>query len=100
MLGQTKPQLDQAAAAVAQEGGDGDELVGRERRRAEFEERLRGAEESHRLEVAAKGNGPVEVVIPAQAVVEEQPKPVSSGWSSWFGSSKRDPQNTNEDKKP
>jgi len=53
MMGQTKPQLDQAAAAETNESGS------RGKRKAEFEERLREAEESHRLEMAAAGKTPL-----------------------------------------
>jgi len=94
MLGQTKPQLDQAAAAAAQEGGDADALAGRERRRAEFEERLRGAEESHRLEMSVRGGGLGEGEPEGKAaapVVGGKSGPSFSGLSSWFGSSKKEP---------
>jgi len=106
MLGQTKPQLDQSAAAVAAADGDADALVGREKRRAEFEERLRGAEESHRLEMAVAGKGPVgegsgKFSGPPVVGVD---KPVGgSGWFRLSKTRKEPPPPTiseSEDKKP
>ena len=84
MMGQTKPQIDKSAR-------EQDEmLAGLQRRREEFEERLRNAEESHRLEQEILNNPPSEPMrtpvirdIDAQL---PQPTPVSSTWNplSWF----------------
>jgi hypothetical protein len=97
MMGQTKSQLGQSAAVVVAEGAD---LTGREKRKIEFEERLRGAEESHRLEVAiAAGKGPVgqgqTVVEPVKTSNQEEANEKGKsgfGWSMlskavWFGGS-------------
>jgi Hypoxia induced protein conserved region len=97
MMGQTKPQLDQAAAAAA---ADGDESSGKSKRKAEFEERLRGAEESHKLEMAATiGKGPLgqrqtPVVEPPKVSIPEAKDGGKywPGWSvlgkvAWFGGS-------------
>lgn len=80
MMGQTKPQIDKAAR-------DQDEmLAGLQRRREEFEERLKNAEENHRLEQEILNNPPSEPKIPVIRETDAQPPRPSSTWNplSWF----------------
>ncbi|KAF9645245.1 hypothetical protein BDM02DRAFT_3189881 [Thelephora ganbajun] len=84
MMGQTKPQIDKSAR-------EQDEMLdGLQRRREEFEERLRNAEENHRLEQevlnapSSEATGtPVIRDINAQPLQATQ---VSSMWNplGWF----------------
>ena len=79
MMGQTKPQIDRSAH-------EQDEmLAGLQRRREEFEERLKAAEENHKLEQEIMNAPPSE---PTSApVTNAQPTPApSTSWSSlsWF----------------
>lgn len=84
MMGRTKPQIDRSAH-------EQDEmLAGLQRRREEFEERLKNAEENHRLEQEILNAPPSE---PTRAPVSHdtnaqppQPTQASSTWSplSWF----------------
>jgi len=84
MMGQTKPQIDKSAH-------EQDELLaGLQRRREEFEERLKNAEENHRLEQEILNAPPSEPTrtptirdINAQP---QQPPGTPSTWSpfSWF----------------
>ena len=84
MMGQTKPQIDKSAR-------DQDEmLAGLQRRREEFEERLKNAEENHRLEQEILNAPPSE---PARTPIVRdtdaqppQPTRTPSTWSplSWF----------------
>jgi len=84
MMGQTGPQIDRSAR-------EQDEmLVGLQRRREEFEERLRGAEENHRLEQEVLNSPPSEPTgtsaIRDINVQPPQPAQASSTWNppSWF----------------
>lgn len=84
MMGQTKPQIDKSAR-------EQDEmLAGLQRRREEFEERLRNAEENHKLEQEILKKPPAEPT--RTSVTREtdtqlpQPTQASSTWNplSWF----------------
>jgi hypothetical protein len=84
MMGQTKPQIDKSAR-------EQDEmLAGFQRRREEFEERLKNAEENHRLEQEILNAPPSEPtrtpVIRNIDVQLPQPTQASSTWGplSWF----------------
>ena len=84
MMGQTKPQIDRSAR-------EQDEmLAGSQRRREEFEERLRNAEENHKLEQEILKKTPSEPTrIPVARETDTQlpqPTTASSTWSplSWF----------------
>jgi len=83
MMGQTTPQIDRSAR-------EQDEmLAGLQRRREEFEERLKNAEENHRLEQEVLNTSPSErsraSVVPDIKVQPPQPKQAST-WNplSWF----------------
>ena len=84
MMGQTKPQIDRSAR-------EQDEmLAGSQRRREEFEERLRNAEENHNLEQEILKKTPSELTRTPVARETDaqlpQPTPASSTWNplSWF----------------
>jgi len=83
MMGRTQPQTDKSAR-------DQDEMLAGLQRRREFEERLRNAEESHRLEQEILNNHPSEQTkIPAIRDTDAQPSQhisASSMWNplSWF----------------
>lgn len=82
MMGQTKPQIDKSAR-------EQDEMLAGLQRRREFEERLKNAEENHRLEQEILNAPPSE---PATGLVvrdtdAQPPQPTqASTWSplSWF----------------
>lgn len=77
-MGQTKPQIDKSAR-------DQDEmLAGLQRRREEFEERLRNAEENHRLEQELLNRPPSEpTVTPVIRDIDPQPPRPTSNYSTW-----------------
>ena len=84
MMGRTKPQIYGSAS-------EQDEmLAGTQRRREEFEERLKNAEENHRLEQEILSTSPSEPprtpVVRDANVQPPQLTQVSSTWSplSWF----------------
>jgi hypothetical protein len=81
MVGQTKPQIDKSA-------GEQDEmLAGLQRRREEFEERLRDAEENHKLEQEILKKPASEPMrTPVTHGTDTQLTPASSTWNplSWF----------------
>ena len=83
MMGRTKPQTGKSAR-------DQDEMLSGLQRRREFEERLRDAEESHRLEQEILKNPSSEPTrTPAIRDTDTQPpRPISasSAWNplSWF----------------
>ena len=84
MMGQTKPQIDRSAH-------EQDEmLAGLQRRREEFEERLKNAEENHRLEQEIL-NAPLSESTKTSEIRDHdaqppQPPVAPSTWSSlsWF----------------
>ena len=82
-MGQTKPQTDKSAR-------DQDEMLAGLQRRREFEERLKDAEESHRLEQEILKNPSSEPTkTPAIRDTDTQtpqPTSASSVWNplSWF----------------
>jgi len=84
MMGRTKPQIDRTAR-------EQDEMLdGLQRRREEFEERLRNAEENHRLEQEVLNTPPSEPT--GASVIRDitgrppQPTQAPSTWNplSWF----------------
>ena len=84
MMNQTKPQIDKSAR-------EQDEMLAGLQRRREFEERLKDAEESHRLEQEILNNPPSKPTrTPVVRDIDTQlpqPTPASSGtWNplSWF----------------
>lgn len=84
MMGQTKSQIDKSAR-------EQDEmLVGLQRRREEFEERLRNAEENHRIEqeiLNSPPSGPIRTTVIRDTDAQPpQPTVTSSMWNplSWF----------------
>lgn len=96
LLNNKQKPLDEAAQLE-------EELIGKQLRSREFEERLRGAEEREKLENAAgAGRGPllelkkapvVAAPISAPAVSIPSEKTGSEGWGvwSWFGGSSKPP---------
>jgi len=100
----------QKAADAANPDGTEDELIGKELRKREFEERLRGAEARDKLENAAGvGRGPLielqksraAAPVTAPEVKIPEAKSGSEGWGiwSWFGGSSKPPPTPAEDKK-
>ena len=82
MMGQTKPQIDKSAR-------EQDEMLAGLQRRREFEERLKNAEENHRLEQEILNAPPSEPArVPVVRDTDAQsPQPTqASTWSplSWF----------------
>jgi len=83
MMGQTKSQIDKSAH-------EQDEMLAGLQRRREFEERLRDAEESHRLEQEILNNSPSEPTrTPVTRDIDSQlpqSTQASSTWNSlsWF----------------
>ena len=83
MMGETKPQIDKSAR-------EQDEMLGGLRkRREEFEERLRNAEENHRLEQEILNTPSEPTRTPAAHDIDPRsqlPTSVSSTWNplSWF----------------
>jgi hypothetical protein len=77
MMGQTKPQIDKSAR-------EQDEMLAGLQRRREFEERLRNAEESHRLEQEILNSPPSEPArTPVIRDVDTQLPQSTSASSSW-----------------
>ena len=80
MLGQTKPQIDRPAREQDQM------LAGSQRHREEFEERLRNAEENHKLEqeiLKKTSSEPTRTPITRETDAQlPQPTPASSTWNT------------------